>query len=117
MEKIKREKVFGPARLTIRELFLPKAGDSHRGHRHKIDHVTALVKGSVMVTIGDRPAYRADAPAKIFIDKDVMHRFEALSDGVEYWCIFATNDADLTMHRFCPIGDCSACTGGPPPVK
>lgn len=107
--KIEKEKVIGPAKLTVRKLFLKKAGDSHQGHKHKIHHITALVKGEVEVYIGDNEPYKAVAPLDIFIDKDVPHKFIALTDDVEYWCIFATNSSELTQNIFCEIGQCSGC--------
>lgn len=110
--RIEPERVVGPAKLTVRKLALKQIGEKHQGHRHKIHHITAVVRGAVMVRIGDNAPYRVDAPNYVFIDKDIAHQFTALTDNVEYWCIFATDDNELTMQRFCEIGECTACVNG-----
>lgn len=114
--------------LSIRVHHFAKAGDMHRGHQHKIDHVTFLARGSVRVTFGHNLLPEAQesreytAPTLIEIDRDVFHQFEALEDNTMYACVFSEwgpvgedglprqlNHAELMSIQ---DGICDTCSAG-----
>jgi hypothetical protein len=115
--------------LSIRVHHFTHAGDQHRGHLHKIDHVTFLARGSVRVTFGhnllpEEQEYRDyKAPALIEIDRDVYHQFEALEDDTMYACIFSEwgpvdeatglpRQLDWREQASIQAGICDACSAG-----
>jgi hypothetical protein len=74
-----------------------RAGDTHAGHRHKIDHSTLVSQGGVRCEIEGRQPLEYWAPAVIEINKDIHHKFTALADGTVYFCVFATDNLGETM--------------------
>lgn len=108
--------------IFVREHYL-QSGQVHQGHTHTIDHLTVLISGSALVTIGDAEPVLMQAPCNIPIDKDVLHRFEAVDD-LTYYCIFAIRD-DTVQEVVDTLGShqdfaqglsarlCSNCTGCP----
>lgn len=114
------------ANLYMRTHFFKKAGDKHRGHLHKVDHVTMLTRGAVRVTF-TRPDGSTDVeefhtspdPADkrmtlfIEIDKDTFHQFEALEDNTVYCCVFSiagsASHAELASMQ---AGLCDGCVDG-----
>lgn len=68
-------------------------------HRHKFDHLSALMQGVALVTVdGETTAHTA--PAMLLIQAGKVHRVNAVSDVV-WACIHATNetDPDLIDHE------------------
>ena len=86
--------------VYIREHYFARAGDVHRGHRHKFDHVTLVQGGSIYCRVEGRPSMLVRAPAWIAIDKDTLHVFTAAEDDTRYFCIFALRDGagEITDH-------------------
>jgi quercetin dioxygenase-like cupin family protein len=101
--------------LYIRLHRFVKAGDVHRGHQHKIDHVTVVCRGTVRVRFGPegREVREYKAPALIEIDKDVFHQLTALEDETMYFCVFSTAGIDaLEQASMCDGCDGSGCGKG-----
>jgi quercetin dioxygenase-like cupin family protein len=94
-----------------------KAGDTHSGHKHLIDHATLVSQGSVKCEIEDEEPRIYTAPSVIEINKDIFHKFTALEDNTVYFCVFATDHASDTdavksmlngmANKLC--GDCKGC--------
>lgn len=85
------------AGIFWREHFFYKKGDYHKGHTHKIDHATVIIKGSVRVNVEGKEPFDAVAPAIIEIPREVLHEFTALEDDTIYMCVFATGDFNDTL--------------------
>jgi hypothetical protein len=73
---------------------LEKKGQFHQGHRHNFDHITNLIKGSVLLEMDGAEQTVYNAVAMIGISKDRWHKFTALEDEVIYQCIFKMVDKD-----------------------
>ena len=82
-----------------REHHLIKKGNTHKGHKHIIDHATIIIKGSVDVVIDNTHSFIASAPCVLEIDKDKFHQFTAREDDTIYFCIFATNELEKTLEE------------------
>lgn len=102
-----------------RELRLHKKGDAHQGHRHKTDHYTHIVCGSVSVEV-DGVTSEHRAGDVIFIAKDKWHRFTALEDETSYRCVFESTGSSEPwdyQHFFDDaealekIAACEGCNG------
>lgn len=61
-------------------------------HVHPYDHLSALLKGAVIVVAGDEPEYH-EAPCILTIKAGIMHTVIALSDVV-WACIHKTDETD-----------------------
>lgn len=93
---VQGERTSGP--LFIRPVRLAKSGDAIEGHTHHFDHVTIVLKGTVLV-VGSQAcdcgvprilfSETLTAPADLLIQKDVRHAITAVTDDVEFWCVFA----------------------------
>ena len=62
-------------------------------HSHPMDHASALVKGTVLLKIDDRPVRYISAPAMILIKAGQEHSIEAVTDVV-WHCIHITSATD-----------------------
>lgn len=71
-------------------------GDEHKGHLHRIDHATMLIKGGVDAYIEGVHTGTFYAPAVIEIDRNKLHKFVAVEDDTIYACVFATKDVEDT---------------------
>jgi hypothetical protein len=85
--------------IWVRQHNLVKEKDVARGHVHEFDHVTLLVKGKVRVdvknTITKEERFKEfQAPTFMVIRKDHIHKITALTDDVQYYCVFALRDID-----------------------
>ncbi len=80
--------------IWVRMNTLDKAGDSNPGHTHHFDHVSLLTKGSVEVEVEGYPPKKFTAPTFIIIKKEHNHKFTALEDNVNWYCVFALRDLD-----------------------
>ena len=81
--------------IWVRSHTFAKAGDTNGGgHKHNFDHVTLLAVGSVLVEVDGQETKEFHGPTFIVIDKDLRHKFTALTDGVVYYCVFAMRDLD-----------------------
>lgn len=79
--------------IWVRSNILKKAGDATEGHYHVFDHVSLLIQGKVRVeTVGSDHYNEFEAPTFIVIDKDVRHRFIALTDECIWYCVFAVRN-------------------------
>lgn len=80
--------------IWVRQNVLHKNGDSFPGHAHNFDHVSLLTKGSVEVEIAGFPPKKFTAPTFIIIKKEYEHKFTALEDDTNWYCVFALRDLD-----------------------
>ena len=80
--------------IWVRQNELEKAGDSFDGHKHYFDHVTLLVKGSVIVEVEGSSAKQFNAPTFIVIRKEHQHKITAITNDVLYYCVFALRNID-----------------------
>lgn len=79
--------------LFFRPLEFHGVGSEIEGHLHNFDHVTYVTEGAVSAEVdGSITIY--SAPAIIFVDKNKVHRFVALTDHAHAVCIFAARDED-----------------------
>lgn len=84
--------------IWLRQNKLYNKGDSQPGHKHKFDHVTLLIKGSMSVEVeGYEPkkfttASDFLAPTFAIIRKEHNHKITALEDNTVYYCVFAVRD-------------------------
>lgn len=86
--------------IWVRQNILTKMGDYHPGHKHYFDHVSLLASGKVRVTVEGYPSKDFTAPTFIIIKKDHNHKFEALTDGVLWYCVFALRDENGELTDF-----------------
>lgn len=80
--------------IWVRQNTIEKAGESFPGHKHKFDHVTLLVKGSIEVEVEGHPAKQFTAPTFVIIRKEHEHKVTSLTDDVIYYCVFALRNLD-----------------------
>jgi hypothetical protein len=80
--------------IWVRQNTLPNIGEAHAGHKHKFDHVTLLVKGSVQVEVEGYEPKTFTAPTFMVIKKDKNHKITALEPDVLYYCVFALRDVN-----------------------
>jgi hypothetical protein len=80
--------------IWVRQNILEKAGDSNQGHKHSFDHISLLSSGSVEVEVVGYPPKQFKAPTFIIIRKEHEHKFTALEDNSNWYCVFAMRDVD-----------------------
>ena len=86
--------------VWVRQHNLEKVGDTNNGgHVHFFDHVTLLVRGKVRVDVTDTITKEErtkdfEGPTFMVIRKDHRHKITALTDDVQYYCVFALRDID-----------------------
>jgi hypothetical protein len=86
--------------IWVRQHNLEKIGDTNDGgHVHFFDHVTMLVKGKVRVDVIDSITKEErfkefEGPTFMVIRKDHKHKITALTDDVQYYCVFALRDVN-----------------------
>lgn len=86
--------------IWVRQNILINRGDVQPGHKHNFDHVSLLVSGRVRVTVKGYEPKEFSAPTFIVIKKEHNHKFEALSDNVIWYCVFALRDIDGNVTDF-----------------
>ncbi len=77
--------------LYLREAAIP-AGQTIRMHRHKSDHMSVLVKGSVEAVVNGKRR-ELEAPAFLLVRKGEHHTVRAVTDVVWY-CTHVTDETD-----------------------
>jgi len=86
--------------IWVRSHSLEKEGDVNGGgHLHAFDHVTMLHSGKVLVETtnpetGEQRSKEFTAPTFIVVRKNLKHKFTALTDNVQYYCVFALRDVN-----------------------
>jgi hypothetical protein len=80
--------------IWVRQNTMDTKGMAFAGHKHKFDHVTMLVKGSVKVEVEGHEPKEFVAPTFIVIRKEHIHKITSLTDDVIYYCVFAVRDID-----------------------
>ena len=86
--------------VWVRQHNLEKVDDTNDGgHVHYFDHVTLLVRGKVRVDVTDtitkeERTKEFEGPTFMIIRKDHKHKITALTDDVQYYCVFALRDID-----------------------
>lgn len=96
--------------VWVRQNNLHGVGAKNRGHKHKFDHVSLLTEGTVRVTIEGGEAKEFTAPTFIIIRKEHNHWFEAVTDKVTWYCVFALRDfeGEVIENMYGPEHDPSA---------
>lgn len=87
--------ITGP--IGYRRHTIDKTCQSNQGHKHKFDHASIIIEGRVEVTfydIDDREiAKREFAKGGVVeVPANCKHLFKALTDDVEYFCVFSHRD-------------------------
>lgn len=95
--------------IWVRQNILEKAGQACEGHKHAFDHVSLLTSGAVEVEIEGYPARQFKAPTFVIIRKEHEHKFTALEDNTNWYCVFALRDldgnvSDLYSMKHDPLG-------------
>jgi len=95
--------------IWVRQNILDKTGQACDGHKHSFDHVSLLTNGAVEVEIEGHPARQFKAPTFIIIRKEHEHKFTALEDNTNWYCVFALRDldgnvSDLYSMQHDPLG-------------
>jgi quercetin dioxygenase-like cupin family protein len=80
--------------IWVRQNTIEKTGESFPGHKHKFDHVTLLVKGSIEVEVEGYAPKQFVAPTFVIIRKEHEHKVTSLTDDVIYYCVFALRNLD-----------------------
>ena len=86
--------------IWVRQHNLEKTGDTNDGgHVHFFDHGTMLVRGKVRVDVTnthtkEERSKEFEGPTFMVIRKDYKHKITALTDDVQYYCVFALRDID-----------------------
>lgn len=85
--------------IFIRPVKLAKAGEQVGGHTHNFDHTTIFLKGTVHIKVTDPSCgcvteCDRTAPGYLLIKADRIHELTALTDDVEFWCVYAHRDAN-----------------------
>lgn len=82
--------------ILIRDCKLPNKGDVIEGHTHKYDHTMFFMSGKAKVTChtnqGIGEEFEIEAPADMFIDKNIRHEITALTNNVFFCCVFPHRD-------------------------
>lgn len=78
--------------IWVRLNVILKANDCVPGHKHHFDHISLLTKGSVEVEVDGYPPKKFYAPTFIIIKKEHKHKFTALEDDTQWYCVFALRD-------------------------
>ena len=98
-----KEKISIVSNLWIREVEMDKKGDIMEGHKHTFDHQHLLAVGSIrVITEGIDEPTDFHAPQVIFVPKDKMHSFEALTDKTLGYCIHPIRDGYRVEDIVCP---------------
>ena len=77
--------------VYAKETHIPN-GETFEQHSHPYDHLSALMKGAVIVVVDGEPEYH-EAPCILTIKAGKMHAVSALSDVV-WACIHKTDETD-----------------------
>jgi hypothetical protein len=85
--------------IWVRQHKLEKMNDVAQGHVHHFDHVTMLASGKVRVDVKntitkEERSKEFQGPTFMIIRKDYIHKITALTDNVQYYCVFALRDID-----------------------
>lgn len=90
--------------IWLRENILHKKGSLSDRHYHLFDHITFLTRGEAKVVIeGQKSEGKTfKAPCIIVMKKDLHHTFEALTDDVRWFCVFAVRDSSGEVMEFIP---------------
>ena len=92
--EVKRSDLGFFGNIWVRQNLLEKAGQSNVGHKHAFDHVSLLTSGTVQIEIEGHPPKQFTAPTFIVIRKEHNHKFTAISDDVNWYCVFAIRNLD-----------------------
>jgi hypothetical protein len=96
----------GHSNIYKRRNLLPHRGDVVHGHEHNFDHDMVVWRGAVRVSVLDNsgravltreitapgPEYPDAYPDWLLIKAGVRHEILALTDNVEFWCLYAHRD-------------------------
>lgn len=85
--------------LYIRPMPLLQKSGEIKGHTHYFDHVTLLSSGAIRCFRQDIHGVNLEvtehfAPTTIEIPAKIYHKFVALEDNTQAFCIFALRDED-----------------------
>lgn len=85
--------------VFIKQIVLPSRNMMYPQHKHKWDHSTLLVRGSIVLwqvdpLKGDIPGMYYRAPTIIMVPKGVDHKFQTLEDDCLVYCVHNLRGAD-----------------------
>lgn len=80
--------------VFVKQIHLPRKNMMYPQHSHKWDHSTLLLRGSIVLWIGDKPGLYYKAPTIMFIAKGIEHRFQTLEDDCLVYCVHNLRGAD-----------------------
>jgi quercetin dioxygenase-like cupin family protein len=87
--------------MFVRQMSFKQAGDTEQGHIHSFDHLTLLSTGRLLVEVPQGTTIY-NAPAMIFIHKDVTHKLTALEPNTLAYCIHGLRDLDVSEDIVSP---------------
>ena len=79
--------------IFIRDCYLKSKGDVLPFHVHSYDHTMFFKKGRAKLTIGENIERIMEAGDDLLVEKGTSHKIQALTDGVEFACVFVHRDA------------------------
>jgi hypothetical protein len=80
--------------VWVRQHKLEKAGDVVDTHEHQFDHVSLLTNGTARIEVEGYEPKEFVAPTFIIIKKEHKHKLIAVTDDVNWYCVFALRDID-----------------------
>lgn len=89
------------ANIFIRQMHFKEAGNIEQGHMHNFDHLTLLSTGRLLVEI-PQGATIYNAPAMIFIHRNLTHKLTALEPNTLAYCIHGLRDLDVSEDILSP---------------
>lgn len=78
--------------VWVRKQYYPTAGDYHKGHKHKHDHVSLLAQGSIELHVEGFEPRRFDGPTFFIVKAEHNHHIIALEDETVSYCVYALRD-------------------------
>lgn len=71
-------------------------GEIVEGHTHNFDHTTIVFRGAFRLEATRPDGTKIDrilrAASSVLVNADVCHKFTALEDNSEFWCVYAHRD-------------------------
>lgn len=84
--------------VFIKQMVLEKAGCEVAQHAHKYAHTTLVATGALRVWRGDELIGDFEAPSRIYIPANAMHRMMALKDNTLGYCIHNVSRSEGTVE-------------------
>lgn len=89
-----------PDGIFIKGMIMAKKGTTVAQHSHTYAHTSLIVKGSVRVWAEGELKGDFKAPYAIIIPAKTKHKFQALEDGTDVYCIHnVSKTGDVKIHE------------------